>query len=393
MRTCLSTRLDPFASSTRATLVVALTAFVLMAPGTALALCSGEVYDEFGPMIGGWDLEAEGQTVGSVEVRADEAGCSLLRTFRIGSETAQSILFLDPADGQLNELVIDQDGGIYRLAGRKQRGSWNLTGTFTDAAGSGTGARVSIESLAGGGFRETLDLQDGSDWGRVFDFRFGSGTSSSRPTRVTAAPTQPAAPASSAPPATRSTTAPSRPERPSPAAPAPETPALPENSRIRVSSGAEGGGTSVRSQEIAKIVVDSPMLVDLQLGPIDKLPDGYAWSSKDLARYEIDGATIENVEVRRRTRRGKSRLLVTLFGSSPKFTDEFDVSIEVVDAAGNSLSDIGEGRLYVGRSIGQQIEQGSTSLKIELETRTDELNAALASGERPKLAIKVVARD
>ena len=135
------------------------------------------------------------------------------------------------------------------------------------------------------------------------------------------------------------------------------------------------------------------MLVDLQLGPIDKLPDGYAWSSKDLARYEIDGATIENVEVRRRTRRGKSRLLVTLFGSSPKFTDEFDVSIEVVDAAGNSLSDIGEGRLYVGRSIGQQIEQGSTSLKIELETRTDELNAALASGERPKLAIKVVARD
>ena len=97
--------------------------------------------------------------------------------------------------------------------------------------------------------------------------------------------------------------------------------------------------------------------------------------------------------MRRRTRRGKSTLLVTLFATSPKFTDEFDVSIEVVDADGNSLSDVADGRLYVGRSISQQISEGTNSLKIELRTQTDALNAALASGDRPKLAIKVVQRD
>lgn len=356
----------------------ALLVVLLWPPTAAIAVCSGDVYDEFGPMVGNWDLRADTDTIGTVEVRADDAGCSMQRTFRIGSETAQSYLFIDPADGRLNELVIDQDGGLFRLAGTRQDGQWRLRGTFTDNAGNRARARVTIESLDGGGFRETLDIENESEWGRVFDFRFGTGSSNEAEpdTRMTSS--------EAAPPRA----APARPERSSTPAPAPAA----ESERIRVSSGSESP-TSMRGQEVSKIVVDSPMLVDLQLGPIDKLPDGYSWSSRDLARYEIGGATIERVEVQRRTRRGKSTLLITLFGTSENFTDELDISIEVVDANGNSLSDVGNGRLYVGRSIPQQIAEGATSLKIELSTRTEELNAALASGERPKLAIEVVERN
>lgn len=371
--------------------VPVLATLLLLLPTIASAVCTGDAYDEFGPMIGTWDLEADGQTIGTVEVRADEAGCSLHRAFRIGDETAQSILFIDPSDGKLNEIVVDQDGGVFRVAGTRSDGRWALVGTFTDGSGSTTDARVTIASLPNGGFRETADLRQDSAWTPFLDVRFGARGSES-PTRMTSTPAPTPAPRPVSQPTRTTRSADVQPPRSSSSA---TGTAAPEsgNERIRVSSGAEGGGATMRGQAVTKIVVDSPMLVDLQLGPIDKLPEGYAWASKDLARYEIDGATIENVEVRRKTRRGKSTLLVTLSGSSPKFTDELDVSIEVQDADGNSLSDVGEGRLYVGRGVGQQINEGTTKLKIELTTRTAELNAALASEERPKLAIKVVERD
>ncbi|MEM8964710.1 MAG: hypothetical protein AAGD38_24710, partial [Acidobacteriota bacterium] len=126
------------------------------------------------------------------------------------------------------------------------------------------------------------------------------------------------------------------------------------------------------------------------LGPLNKIPPGYGWRTTELAQYEIDRGTIETIEVKKTTKRKKTKLSLTFFGQSQAYTQEFELTVQVVAPDGQSLTDSVTQKLYTGRAVGAQVTEGVSKTTIELETDAAAFDAAFEGDERPVLNVTVV---
>jgi len=251
--------------------------------------------------------------------------------------------------------------------------------------------------MENGDLRQTAAVQQNQVWHQALDITYvplAHGSNERTQERVTQQPTEDAAAQQSNDPApTERSTAPSTKRA---VASSGADQASPDAAELKISSEAKKKTPEMAvtgaGHRISRITLDSPVSVELPLGPIDRLPAGYSWRSADLAKYEIDNTTIETVEVSRRSKRGKTSMLVTFFGHSKSFTEEFEITVHLQGADGTVLSEATTKTLYTGRALGSQISEGVSSMTLEVATDTKTFNRAFAGEQRPSLAIRIVSK-
>ncbi len=368
--------------SLRSALLLGTLVFTL--PLSAEAACRGEAWDALRAFDGSWSLRDGDAEAGSSTGSLLAGGCLLHEEVRVGASTMIANTHVDPSSGVWRQTVVDETGTVTTLSGRPTvRGgrldAITLDGVSTTAGGNQQPLRITMKRQDNGELVETISTGDGTNWTQLHQWTYQRpGQDGGRPT-----PRTETREAAAAKPSNQ------RDEKKKPMPePAPADSTTTKPSVVLVSSERTGDPGNV-----AKISVTSPMLMEVPLGPVENLPENYAWSSTDVARYEVQGTTIERIEVRKRTKRGDTTLLVTFYASSSAFADEYRISASLLGEDGLVLSEAPAQKMFVGRSIGEQTSTGTVSKTLELKIDADVLDRALAGSVRPRLALRVEAKE
>jgi len=178
-----------------------------------------------------------------------------------------------------------------------------------------------------------------------------------------------------------------------PAAPAPQPPKaqLPSSGAVRASSGV------VPDQEVPldkrnKIFLESPMVLEVPIGPIQSIPEGYSWSSKETSVYVSEGVSIQRVTLSRH-KHGKTvdvKAVVVLH--SPDVLHHVDLTADLV-WKGDTLASASLDKISVGRSILAQNRGDGLEKTLTLSMDRSRFDEAFGDAdERPILRLTVTAR-
>lgn len=148
------------------------------------------------------------------------------------------------------------------------------------------------------------------------------------------------------------------------------------------------------AERIERIAMASPMVLRLPLGPVEALPAGYAWITRDTAPYLCEGVTIERMEVARRRRRGQIELEVELAVHGRQVSRAVDVSVDLRRAGQTSAQVVvasGTASSRVGRSIPEQVQYGAVAVVVALAMTDEVFDSVVAEPVRPDLVITLAA--
>ncbi len=340
-------------------------------------------------LIGSWSvLDASGAEVGRTTIEPAAGGCALQERWRAGSVSGAGLMVFDPGDTVWLQLGGSSDGRTTSYRGEVEQGTLQLEGDHSLPDGSQLSARALFTPQADGTVRHTLELS--RDGGAVPGFeglyvpvgtpgrdRPPTTASASAPAAPSAAPPDDAAPASaSSDPGVRATSRTRSSAEIAPAAPVRVEP---------LSAEAE-----LEDREVVEMA--SPMVLRVPLGPVEKLPEGYAWSSREVSRYVVEQVSISLLRASLKRQRGRVRLTVDLDLIGRAFRQVVDLQVALRDADGEVVSTAEVSGEAVGRSLPAQSQDGSVRKSLQLEIDTEAFQAALEAASRPELEIQVDVR-
>ncbi len=395
--------------------------------------CEGdENYRALDFMLGEWQLMSGGEVVGRSRVEKLEDGCLIAETWSFldgrGGRTYSSF---DRAAGVWRRFGVSNRGLVVRSSGVVDDGALLLRGERVSADGEASNWRERWVREAGGRIRRSAGgsvagarSDPGAD--ALFDGYYepvgrpvAASSAAVPPAEVetpaaepSAAPDGPAPPrlspepvvapaapepVASEPEAPKARTAEERgdPVRPESVAPDPvfaaaesESPAPAAGDVTPASARAANAGS------VERIAMASPMVLRLPLGPVEALPGGYAWITRDTAPYLCEGVTIERLEVAQRRRRGQVELEAALAVHGRQISRAVDVSVELHRAGQPSTEAVvasGSASSRVGRSIPEQVQYGSVAVVVTLAMTEEVFDSVVAEPERPDLVITLAA--
>ena len=404
-------------STTIAPLLLAWVALPALIPSLAAAQrpCTGPEHAALDYLLGDWRLvDAQGTAVGRSTFRSTAGGCALIEEHRddAGRES-HGLLYRDPASGEWHGAWVDPDGQVFRVAGEAGDGRAVLEGDSVSPQGSWR-ARMTFEQERDGGrasdrgvaLKLERSTDGGESWGVVAEGRY---------VPAAAAPSRPTAPREPTPEVReRATPMPTpRDEPSSPAeptetvraepAPKPDPPRPPieqsarEDDRADRRPAAPGGVVEVLSAQATgpssdPIRMASPMRLQLPLGPVENLPEGYGWSSTDTAVYVTDGISIPRVTVERGRRGGRYEIEATVQLHAGAMFARADLGVELLGPDGEVVGSEEIPNVSVGRGIPEQSAEGAVSVAFRLRLDRETLDALFAASERPSLRLTVAVR-
>jgi hypothetical protein len=400
-------------------------------------------------LIGTWDaVGASGEIEGSVRVEATLGGCLLIETSRAlpGGSEAVGYWHYDPAAGVWRVTRVDQEGQSFRLEGKGSGDEISVSGEMSSADGAAGLVRGTRRRLADGRIQQQWESSenDGKTWTELWRGHYvRSGTAVTRtaapappePERATVRPAPPARaatpatpPAATAPPlaeppptatspraaatpapATATASTPTRPAAPSAAstppaaAPAPpprvarsgdvEARSLEPSPPPAPASAAPPEGDVAelsprdRGPRRDPIRMTSPMQLQFPIGPVEKLPEGYGWTSTDTGAYQVDNVRLDSVEVSRRPRRGQVDLAITLRASAATILANASATVELLDGSGAAVESADLGRFPLGKSLTEQSQYGFVAKAVTFSFEPARFDELFAGAARPQLRI------
>lgn len=150
----------------------------LLAVGTAHAAdqppdCSGAEYRQFDFWIGEFEVRTpDGKFAGHNVIEPTLNGCALTEHWTgAGGIEGRSINFYDRSERRWNQVWIDAQGGVLRLAGGIVDGSMLLAGTTTGEDGAVQQHRIRWTPMPDGSVRQHWEssTDDGKTWTTAFD--------------------------------------------------------------------------------------------------------------------------------------------------------------------------------------------------------------------------------
>lgn len=347
-------------------------------------------------LLGEWRLVSNGdsdvdgsggEVVGRSRVEKLEGGCLIAETWAFeDGRTGRTYSSFDAAAGVWRRFSVSNRGVVVRASGVVEDGVLVLRGERVSADGAKSDWGERLTPAAGGRIsRVAVHSRTGRRRGQSADAAFeGYYDPVGQPAWRAVEPPPPAAPE---PP-------PAAPE-PAAAEVAPTAALEPEVPSAPVAAPAAGEVTpdSARATDAAaieRIAMATPMVLRLALGAVERLPEGYAWITRDTAPYLCEGVTIERLHVERRQRRDRVELEVELGVHGIPGSRRVEVEIELRRAGAGGSSPVlaaGTASGRVGRNIPEQIEHGSVALQVPLEMTAEAFNSAVADPERPEVVI------
>ena len=381
----------------------------LASAAQANGACDGdENYGALEFLLGEWRLVSGGEAVGRSLVEKLENGCLIAETWSfVDGGSGRTYTAFDASAGVWRRFSVSNQGVVTRSSGRLDGGALLLRGERTTARGEvlrwrerlipeadGRVARVARHSTAG-------DREDPAG-SVVFEGYYVSLdeplTPPSRPAEPSPAPVARTETAARHAPAAVEAEAVPEPDEAEPARSEAQRPAAAIQSEQRTApvtgEVTPDSGRAADAADIERIAMASPMVLRLPLGAVEALPDGYAWITRDTAPYLCEGVTIERLEVSRRARRGQVELQVELALHAVQVNRRVDVEIDLVEAGRRDESALvasGSASGRAGRSIPEQIEDGSVALQVVLPMTRQAFDVAVAAAERPELVITLAA--
>lgn len=322
--------------------------------------------------IGEWRvLGSEGQELGTSRVRARDGGCVIEEewTSARGGGSGIGINFVDGEDGRWRQVWVGSTGTVVRYEGELEGDAVRFQGRTTAADGTASLSRAVLEPAGDGGLRQRIERS--SDGGTTWTLYFEG-------TYVPADAPMPT-------------------PRPSPA-PAPETPAAPEAPE------AEGAPSQVTAVSVEvpeedipvedrpKRHLQSPMMLEVPVGAVESIPEGYSWSTDQTAQYVVEEAVVRRMSMSREVKRRGVELTVTAILHSTRFLNHGDLDVELV--SGGQV--IASGRVdgfAIGRSLPAQGDGPGLEKRVVLTLDRETFDKAFGGEERPVLRLTLAIRD
>lgn len=369
----------------------------------------------------GADGSAEGREVGRSRIETRHGGCVIVERWRSsrGGGSGQGLSYVDPADGRWRQVWVGSTGTVVRYEGERRGGAVRFQGRVTSADGTERLSRAVLEPLPDGRVRQRIERSDdgGATWTEYFHGIYEPVEGAAVPQPDEGRPSTPAPAPRPAPapplPAPEPAPAAPLPEPPPPApAPAPEPAApapmpraaepAPAPPPAPAPAPAPGGGVTAVSGEVPDeeippaeretIRLVSPMVLEVPVGPVEAIPEGYSWSTDETTRYVVEETTIRKVTLARSERRNRVELEVTAALHCRRFLEHADLGVELV--SGGEV--VAEGRLEdfpVGRSVKAQAQGDGLEKTVVLEMDRAAFQEAFTGEERPVLRLSLAVRD
>jgi hypothetical protein len=337
------------------------------------------VHDQLDFWLGEWRVVgAEGQVLGHNRIEKRHGGCVVSEewTSARSGVTGGSVNYVDPSDGRWRQVYVGGGGYVFDYEAELRDGAMRFEGRVTAPDGTGGPTRMVLEPLGDGRVRQTIEHSE--DGGATWKTDFVGTYEPAVGREAAIAP----APAPAPDPALRTKPAPV----PAPeAAPAP-APAPPPRQVVAIS--AQAPEDALPPEKRPKTQLQSPMVLEVPVGPVEDLPRGYSWTTSETAQYVTEGASIRKLIV---TRRG-SDLEVTAVLHGEGYLQHAGLQVELLSGgeavASAALSDFALGRSLLAQNRGDGLEK-----KLALELGREAFERAFGGEERPVLRLVLTARE
>lgn len=135
----------------------------------------------------------------------------------------------------------------------------------------------------------------------------------------------------------------------------------------------------------------SPMQLQFPIGPIEKLQDGYGWTSTDSGAYQVEEIRIEDVAVSRQKRRGQVEVKVELHVKAEGLSATGAATVELLDGDGAVVGSQETGRFPVGKTLTEQSQYGFVTKTVLFSLESERFDQLFAGAKRPQLRITISA--
>lgn len=320
--------------------------------------------------VGEWRvLGADGREPGTSRVRSRHGGCVIEEEWSAarGGGSGVGMSFVDGEDGRWRQLWVGSTGTVVRSEGELRDGAMRFQGRTTEADGTVTLSRATLEPIEGGRVRQLVErsADGGTTWSRYFEGTY--------------------VPASEALPMPM----PTRPE------PAPSTERSTERSsgpnQVTVVS-VEVPDEEVPIDQRPKRHLQSPMVLEVPVGPVEALPEGYSWSTDETAQYVVEEAIVRKVSMARKSTRNAVELPVTVTLYSSRFLHHGDLGVELLSDGEVIASGVVDD-FALGRSLPAQGDGPGLERRLVLSLERETFDAAFGGAERPVLRITLTIRE
>ncbi len=350
--------------------------------------CDGPDYGALDFWIGDWVVESSsGERLGSATIRKELGGCLLSEEW-VGKDggTALNYMYWDPvADGWRLRAFTDRGGQLaleLEPARRREgaavvRDGWTFRGELFEPGQSARGVRGTLQEDARGVALdfETVVMRRG--WEPLLNLRYrragsvvtqGSGARPGRP-EEDARPGAAGDARDSARPL----------ERPA----AKSGRATADRAGVRARSRAVGDGP---------VELESPMVLEFELGEVEGMPAGYGWSTRELERFTSAEARIPRVIAEMTGRRSRRQLTVTLQLVSTRYAGQYSLALDLLPPAtvgDRPAASVPAQIARAGRGIPRQADTGYVPVKLTFDLDATEWKELLALGT-PRLRVTLV---
>jgi hypothetical protein len=144
--------------------------------------------------------------------------------------------------------------------------------------------------------------------------------------------------------------------------------------------------------ERQQIRLQSPMVLELPVGPVEELPRGYSWSTAETAPYRVEGASIRRVTVARSEARGRVDVAVTVALHGERYLQRADLAVELL-SGGQTLGRAEVPGFALGRSLPAQHPEEGLEKRVTLSLEREAFERAFSGSERPVLRLTLTVRD
>ena len=336
-------------------------------------------------------MGSDGQELGTSRIRSRDGGCVIeeVWTSARGGGSGIGLNFVDPEDGRWRQVWIGSTGTVVRYEGALEGGAMSFRGRTTMADGNVTLSRAVLEPLgeAGGGrVRQTIErsTDGGTTWSRYFEGTYvpASGLFPSVAPRPDTARERMPMPEPEARPAPA--------PAPSPA-PAPAPDADPAPSQVTAVS-VEVADEDIPVADRPKRRLQSPMVLEVPVGAVEAIPEGYAWSTDETAQYVVEDAVVRRVAMTRDTKRRGVELTVTTTMHSSRFLNHGDLDVELLHG-GETIATGRVDDFAIGRSLPAQGDGPGLEKRVTMTVDPDTFDRIFGGEERPVLRLTLTIRE
>lgn len=329
--------------------------------------------------IGEWRvLGSEGQELGTSRVRARDGGCVIEEewTSARGGGSGIGLNFVDGEDGRWRQVWVGSTGTVVRYEGGFEGDAVRFQGRTTAADGTASLSRAVLEPTGDGSLRQRIERSSdgGTTWTLYFEGTYvPAGAPVPRPAPVPAPAPGPA---------------------PAPA-PAPEAPEAPETegapSQVTAVS-VEVPEEDIPVEDRPKRHLQSPMMLEVPVGAVESIPEGYSWSTDQTAQYVVEEAVVRRVSMSREVKRRGVELTVTATLHSTRYLNQGDLQVELV-SGGEVIASGGVDGFAIGRSLPAQGDGPGLEKQVVLTLDRETFEAAFGGEDRPVLRLTLAIRD